>query len=178
MRSRGFSLVEALVTSCVLMFMLGVAALLVRDYARVLRADERKQSRRNALQALEQASTELRLAVAVSEPLSDGSLSSRVSFQRANSQVSTLPAVLPSPLPGSWTPSSPASLLTVVYQLQGTQLERRATGSGSSETTPLSSEVTGLAARFLPSGTLELEVSIDDNGVVRVLHSQVDCGGL
>ncbi|MCE7873533.1 hypothetical protein DYH09_24610 [bacterium CPR1] len=152
--------------------------MLVSDYARVLRADQGKQTGRNLLQALEQMATEARLAVSFSHPPPGGGPAGQVQFRRFVPQFSALPGTLPSPLPTNWNPQPSGSLMTVLYSLQGNQLMRQATSPSDAETGPLATNVAGLSAEFLPSGSLQIEASYHQNGVVQVLRLETWCPGL
>lgn len=170
MKERAFTLVEALLTGFLLLLLLGVAALLLSDYARIMRGDERKQTMRNLMAGLERMSSEVRLAQQVSEP--GGALASRLTFVRFQPAVAALPPGLPDPLPTSWNPRPSVSLMTVTYDLQGDRLMRTARAGGLTESELLASDCTGLAAQFLASGNLEVAVSYDESGAVRTLRSE------
>lgn len=170
MSRRAFTLIEALLTGFLLLLLLGVAALLLSDYARIMRGDERKQTMRNLVAGLERMSAEVRLAQQVTEP--GGTLASRLTFVRIQPAVATLPPSLPDPLPATWNPRPSASLMTVTYEVLGDQLVRTARSGGLTETELLASDCSGLATQFLPSGNLEMAVSYQEGGAVRSLRGE------
>jgi type II secretory pathway component PulJ len=135
MRSRGFTLLEALLTLGLVSTILVLTAGLLRSYSTTSRAVRASSAKLSSLESLVKTlSTELKGSVTVSSPSSQGSTSNTLVFQRVDIGVTDrLTYIHPgiSPNPPKWEPydlpdtSEPDDFLAeVTYQLVGNRLER------------------------------------------------------
>lgn len=136
MRRRGFSLVEALGSLLVMSILLTAVAALMQSYASISRrTSARDQAVVSAVLASEHLRNEVSAAVKVLHP-AGATAEAQLEFQRIdpNYQPATtfdrMPSPLAPPLPSSFDPYDPATLLTVQYQLQGDRLVRITTEAG------------------------------------------------
>ncbi len=173
--SRGFTLVEALVTTALLAMVLAAVGVLSSRYLSLMRFDAGKERTLSAMQvALDRIRSECREGVQLLQPASSAVVGT-IELNRIDAGAGSVrtPWPIPSPL-ASWDPADPVDLTLVRFEVAGNNLVREATqSSGASETQVLSERVTGLQARLLPDDNLEVTLRIEEEGRFRDLTTEV-----
>ena len=173
---RGFSLVEALVASGLLLVILGSLALLVRTYSGSSRASEAHDSSlAGARLALESLRRDGEAAVKWLEPvLHSDSPEPAARLRRINPEVVRLPETMP-PTPGTWDPYAASDLIEVYYHMVGESLMRQVTfQDGSTRTSRIADRLVGFAITSRPDDTLVIQCStLTLQGAPRVVTGRV-----
>lgn len=157
-RSRGFTLLEAVITLMLVSVVFGVAADILGDACRVMSFSRAKS---NSTQAVQQGLT--RICAEAREAFKiDGT-----GIELALLKVDPTPQRFPSPAPPNWSPYT--HQLRVRYYTSGGQLCRDVDGIKQ----VVADGVTGLRCRTLPGGSLEVSLTLLEDRVVRTLTTQV-----
>ncbi|MEW6282840.1 MAG: type II secretion system protein [Candidatus Eremiobacterota bacterium] len=175
MRRRAFSLVEAMASMFLIALVLGLVGSMLGEYARISRFAATREQLGQALQvAMDRILSEVRGARQLLSASPDVELRF-LTFEPANDAV-RLPLPVPTPRPASWDPYPPASQLQVRYYTSQGHLVREATSqSGTSFAGSLCDGVAGLSCQRLPTGNLEITLSVDDRGRIVPRTTRVRC---
>lgn len=119
---RGFSLLEAMIAMGLAFLVLGLLAVLMREYTGVNRLTSSKQATLDGVQfALREMRNELSCALHVEKPGTGGPSTTNVlEFRRLNPQIGTDRLPDPNsfpPYPLSWSHADPTHLLDVTYEI-------------------------------------------------------------
>lgn len=162
---RGFSVAEALLTSFLVLLVLGAVASLVRQYGQVANHARLKDSSLRALLGLTGVGRELKSALSISSPASG--VASTVNFTRVRPDAT---GRFPFPLPTSppaFDPRLPE--MNVVYQVVGRELLRQV----DADTPELVAEnVVGFSCRYVGAdqNVIQLRLRVQEAADQRVFQ--------
>lgn len=172
---RGFSLLEALVTSFLVLVMLGVIGGVIQGYMRAQAVTEAKDRNWEAVvNSLRSVRNDCQAAVAFLQPLpTDLAVSPRLDLQRFSPAATRLPAVLPTPLPASWDPMPATELITIRYEVTPEEVLTRTLLVPAGESFRLAQETTGFSVQHVDTSLLEVAFSIQDRGRTLALRTRI-----
>ncbi len=130
--SKGFSLAETLMALAIVALILGAAGQLLHNYSATMKQAKNQQATFSAIQfGLQEILDDTRQATNILAPAPDASFP-ELRFLRYLPGFSWLPTAIPSPLPTSWDPRAPDSLMGIRYRLLGNVLIRELSDSSFS----------------------------------------------
>ena len=175
MKRSGFSLLEGLVVSFLVLLLLGVLGGLVQRYLAANRMLKEKDKGLDSIQhALQFLRNDCQGAVRFLSPLaSDPSPVSVLELERPNPGSVRLPVPIPTPVPGSWEPLDPTRLIHIEYRVNLDHRLVRTVTLGGSDTQELARNCSGFSVRHFGTRQLEVNFSLTDRGRVVALSSRV-----
>ncbi|MEW6278574.1 MAG: hypothetical protein AB1758_08140 [Candidatus Eremiobacterota bacterium] len=178
-RRRGTSLAEIILTSALVLLVIGLVATLVREYRRVSTHTRFQDASLRSAMALRLVREELKEAVEVLQPPDgSGGIFSVVEFDRLDPDTTTRvpgawgpgtglrgapgpwPTPTPSP-PAVWDPRDPADLIRVRYAVSNRQLLRTVTGPGA-QTQLMAENVNGFSAQNQGNDAVRLTLRVQE----------------
>lgn len=157
-RSRGFTLLEALVSLALMSIVLSVVASLMRDSSIIMRQANLDQLA-GVQAALEVVAGDLRAAYQVNQ--CDSAAVELVKIDPGD--TARIPEPLPTP-PGSFKLHDPSASMTRRYYMAGEEFRCKSSYSdGSEEELEVAGGVNGFAAQKVRPGLVELSASTQDN---------------
>lgn len=172
---RGISLIELMVSMAVMLVVLGVAAGLMREYSSAVRFSSAKAASLAAQVALQRMVAETREALVMLAPASSAS-GSELRFEKIDPSAGEwIPPVVPDPVPVSWDPQPAGLVMEVRYFVdgRGTLVREVTPPAGPLQAWDLAPEISGLAVNHATSGLVELELSVQEPGRLRVFAAKV-----
>jgi hypothetical protein len=118
------------------------------------------------------------VSTVLESPTPGGGLATSLRFRRVDPNGAWLPASVPPTLPPSWNAYGTNTQLEVCYELVNGQLVREvstptspapAASAVPTETSPVGAAIAGFQTQVLPSGLIDLQVSVIESGVQWVL---------
>lgn len=172
-RTRGFNLIEALLSFALFLLVLSLIAQGLRQLSRITRHfDARSQTFTLALSLLNRVSTDVQEATEVIVPApGDTATYSQLELRRV--EPAQWANYYPTPAPTPWNPRDPALLQEVVYALVGNQLRYQLDGPSGTEDLLLAENVQGLTTRRDGSVSLEVRLSFQEGGQLVSFTRQV-----
>lgn len=164
---RGFSLLESMIAMGLVFLVLGLLAVLMREYTGVNRLTSSKQATLDGVQfALREMRNELSCALDVTEPLNTGDTAFRLEFTRLNPNLGYArlpdPNTFP-PYPPSWSEADPTHLLDVTYEIDGDKrLVRTVAGLPSPSRQVVAQEIESLTISRLTKRRYDITVSFQE----------------
>lgn len=156
-RSRGFTLLEAVITLLLVSVVFGLAADILGDACRVMTFSRAKS---NSIQAIQQGLA--RIAAEAREAFQIDGTGDELVLLKVDPSVDRFTG------PAVWNPY--AAQLRVRYYVAGGQLLREVDGAGGQL---VADGVSGLACAVRPGGSLEVSLSLLEDRVVRTLSLRV-----
>ena len=150
---RGATLLEVLISTAVLLVILGAAGSLIRSYSRTLQSSRARQEVLQAAQALESIRQESEGALSI-EQVGAG----RLAFSKRLT-AGWLP-VQPGPVGSGWNPLEPARLARVTYRLEASQLVREDVYGGESDRQVVAHNLRSFGVRRPAPDQLELSLEV------------------
>lgn len=172
--SRGFSLPEALIAMLLVLTILGMVAVMMREYSNVARfADAKDQTLDGVQFALSEMANEVGSAVSLVAPAAAvGSTSMHLEFHRMDPSIERYwldPEADPeydpdgNPLPVVWDFRNPAESMRVTYRREPSgDLVRELDRGGTISSQIMARSVSALQLRKLEQDYLELEMSFQE----------------
>lgn len=175
MRRSGFTLLEGLVVSFLVLLLLGVVGGLVQRYLASNRMLKEKDKGLDSIQhALQSLRNDCQGAVRFLSPLAtDPSAVSVLELDRPNPGSARLPVPVPTPVPASWEPLEPTRLVRIEYRVDLDQRLVRTSTLGGSDAQELARNCSGFSVRHMGARQLELNFSLEDRGRVIALSSRI-----
>ena len=172
-KSAAFTLLEALITVGLVLFVFTIAGGLVTEYLQTQRfsagIDTTMEAAQTALNAIR---SEAGQAIRFTSPVPGGGSQNTLTFEK----VIALDTRLPDPdlpLPATWEPQDPAYVGTLTFNLSGDQLVRSLQLGGTATKGIVARGIKSFTVVFLATGNLSIQLITQESEQTRTLTSEL-----